>query len=72
MWLAKPFYESIPLVLVICGLAGLLIAAYVDSWYWAEIGSAFGLVGLLAGIVLLLRRRGYRASRSRISLEDSE
>jgi hypothetical protein len=71
MWLPKHVYESIPFALLGLGALGLGAAFYVDSWYWSEILAADGLIALVIGLVLLLRRKGYRSSRSRIDFDRS-
>ena len=72
MWLAKPIYESLPAVLVAVGILALLCALYVDRWLWDEVLALVGVLDVIAGVVLLLRRRGYRASRSRLKFDDSQ
>lgn len=71
MWLAKPLYESLPAALIAAGLLALLSALYVDRWIWAELMVGTGLVFVVTGLVLVLRRCGYRASRSRLKFEDT-
>lgn len=69
MWLPRIVYESIPFYYLALGVAGLGAAFYADSWYWPEILAAGGLIMLVVGLVLLLRRKGYRSSRSRIDFD---
>ena len=69
MWIPKILYESIPFYYLAFGAFGIGAAFYVDSWYWAEVLAAFGLLGLVIGLVLLLRRKGYRSSRSRVDFD---
>ena len=69
MWLPRILYESIPFLLLVLGAVGIGAAFYVDSWYWSEILAADGLIALVVGLVLLLRRKGYRSSRSRIDFD---
>ena len=62
--LARPIYEGLPWVYIACGLVGLA-ASYQQSS--ALMSFAYGLPGLLAllgGIVVLLRRRDYRRMRT--------
>jgi Flp pilus assembly protein TadB len=65
MWLPKPFYESLPFSYLLLGAAGIVAAFFVESWYWPEICAGVGIALLVLGVMLLLRRRGYRSSRSR-------
>jgi hypothetical protein len=71
MWLPKFFYESLPFYYL--GIGAVLIGAafYVHSWYWPEISAGCGLAALVVGIVLILRRKGYRSSRSRMDFDES-
>jgi hypothetical protein len=69
MWLPKLVYESIPFYYLAFGAVALGVAFYLEAWYWPEISAGFGLAGLVTGVVLLLRRKGYRASRSRLDFD---
>lgn len=71
MWLPKLLYESVPLYLLGLGAAGLGAAFYLDSWFWAEISAGAGLLLLVIGLALVLRRKGYRSSRSRVDFDGS-
>jgi hypothetical protein len=44
---------------------------YVNSWYWPQILAAGGFGGLVGGLVVLLKRRDYRSSRSRLNFEET-
>jgi len=66
MWLPKFLYESLPFYYLALGAAVLGAAFYVDKGYWPEICAGAGIVLLVLGLVLVLRRKGYRASRSRL------
>jgi Flp pilus assembly protein TadB len=69
MWLPKPLYESIPFHFLVLGAALVIAAFYVETGYWPEILAIAGGVLLITGVMLLLRRRGYRASRSRLDFD---
>jgi Flp pilus assembly protein TadB len=69
MWLAKPIYELLPYAYIAVGTASIIAAAYIQVWLWPQIGAAVGVVGIVGGIALLLKRRGYRSSRSRVDFE---
>lgn len=63
MWIPRPVYEAIPYVYMLAG-GGLLVAAYVleqGPRGWLLSG---GVVGLTLGLVLWMRRRDYRDTRS--------
>ncbi len=69
MWLPKPLYESVPFHYLVLGVAAIVAAFYVESGYWPEILAAAGVLLLVVGVVLLLRRKGYRSSRSRLDFD---
>lgn len=69
MWLPKTLYESIPFFFLGLGAVGIGASFYIDSWYWAEILAADGFIAIVIGLVLLLRRKGYRSSRSRLDFD---
>ena len=69
MWLAKPVYESLPFYYMAVGVIALLAGLYVNYWYWPVICVIVGLGSLLTGLVLWLKRRDYRASRSRLDFD---
>ena len=69
MWLPKLLYESLPFYYIVLGALALTAAFYLDQGYWPEIAAAGGIAFLLLGLVLLLRRKGYRSSRSRLDFD---
>lgn len=63
VWIPRPIYEAIPYLLMAGGSA-LLLAAYLleqgpRGWLLAA-----GAAGLTIGLVLWMRRRDYRKTRS--------
>lgn len=69
MWLAKPVYELLPYYYIAVGILSLGAALYLNGWYWPQICTAVGFGGVVGGLVVLLKRRDYRLSRSRVDLE---
>ena len=65
MWLSKPIYESLPYVYLVMGAFALGLSMYLDHWYWDTIGFVVGFVCLVAGLVVLLKRRDHRVNRRR-------
>jgi hypothetical protein len=61
MWLAKPFYEALPFYYASVGVLALAARLYVSWWYWPAICTAVGIVSLLAGGYVWLKRREHRA-----------
>jgi hypothetical protein len=69
---SRPLYEGLPWIYIIFG-----VAALITSYLLAARGTLsllvgmFGLVCVVGGFVLLLRRRDYRALRSQYADPDS-
>ena len=63
---SRPVYEGLPWFYIICGLA-LLGGSYLASAHGilSLLVGAAGFLLILLGVVLLLRRREYRALRAR-------
>jgi Flp pilus assembly protein TadB len=63
--LSRPVYEGLPWLYMVCGL-GALLASYLLAAHGAVslIVGFLGLLTLVGGIVVLLRRRDYRQLRS--------
>ena len=70
MWLSKPLYESLPYYYIGIGVVSLAASVYVNYWYWPYICLIVGVGSLIAGLVVWLKRRDYRQSRSRAGVED--
>ncbi len=62
--LARPLYEALPWVYLLCGVAALTASYLTRSGLMSAVLGVPGLVATLGGIVLLLRRRGYRKMRA--------
>jgi nitrate reductase gamma subunit len=70
--LSRPVYEGLPWFYIICGLLAL-VASYLlaaHGFISFLIGTA-GLLCVIGGIVVLLRRREYRAMRSQYADPDA-
>ena len=70
MWLAKPVYESLPYYYMALGIAAGIGSFHIESWFWPEILAIAAVGSLIGGLVLWLKRRDYRRSRSRLDVED--
>ena len=69
--LSRPLYEGLPWIYVICGLAAL-VASYLSSHKGLSLAvGVLGFLGVLGGVVVLLRRRDYRALRSQYGNQGS-
>jgi membrane associated rhomboid family serine protease len=69
---SRPVYEGLPWFYIICGIAVLggsyLLAAH---GILSLVAGVLGLLMVLAGAVVLLRRRDYRALRSQYANPDA-
>lgn len=65
MWVAKPIYEGLPYFYLVVGIITLAASMYVNHWYWPTISFVTGLFCLVAGLVILLKRRDARAKVTR-------
>jgi hypothetical protein len=73
--LPRPLYESLPAAYVLAGIAGLVAGYVLHSGTLSTTLSVGGLVVVIGGTMLWLRRRDYRATRAdllRNSEDDSE
>lgn len=67
----RPLYESLPWLYLFAGLAALAGSYFLDRMPLLTflLGIA-GFVGVVAGIVILLRRRDYRDMRARYKADE--
>jgi UDP-N-acetylmuramyl pentapeptide phosphotransferase/UDP-N-acetylglucosamine-1-phosphate transferase len=69
--LSRPVYEGLPWAYLLGGLLALIASYFQTS---SGLSLALGLPGLLvfmAGVVVLLRRRGYRRLRAQYDAPDA-
>lgn len=64
MWLARPVYEFLPYLYMGAGALFLGASWYLNEGVWPMLLLAAGALSLIAGMVLWLRRRDYRANQS--------
>jgi len=62
--LARPVYEALPWLYLLCGLAALVASYLTKNGVMSAVLGLPGLVATIGGIVVLLRRRGYRQMRA--------
>lgn len=68
--LSKPLYESLPWMYAGAGVAALGFSYLSGSRALSVLSGVAGIAGVVGGGVLLLRRRDYRAMRSRYGAVD--
>ncbi len=62
--LSRPVYEGLPWAYLLAGLAALSVSYWQRSATLSLLLGLPGLLAVLAGAVVLLRRRGYRRLRA--------
>jgi len=63
MWLSRPVYELLPYLYIVMGVLFLGSASFV-SHQWTNLLLLLGVILLILGAVLWLRRRDYRRGQS--------
>jgi NhaP-type Na+/H+ or K+/H+ antiporter len=64
MYLSRPIYELLPYVYIAAGACLLVASWYVRRAPWPTALFVLGLVAIVGGLVLWLRRRDYRTKQS--------
>lgn len=62
--LSKPVYEMLPYLYILAGLLAIGSSYLLGRTLWSDAVLVFGIFCVLAGVVVLLRRRDYRAKRA--------
>jgi hypothetical protein len=72
MRIARPIYEALPYAYIVIGAASIGASFAWRAAAWSGIPAVFGLVALIGGLVLALRRRDYRLQKRHYgaSIED--
>jgi hypothetical protein len=69
--LSRPVYEALPWFYVLCGLAALAASYFNPSRLMSFALGVPGLIAMLGGIVVMLRRRDFRKMRADYVATDS-
>jgi hypothetical protein len=69
--LSKPVYEGLPWAYMLGGMFALIVSYGQRSTLLSLLIGVPGLVALLGGIVVLLRRRDYRSMRTHYNRPDA-
>lgn len=62
--LAKPVYETLPYAYMVSGLLAVVGSYHLERSWWADVVMVLGVLCLIGGVVVLLKRRDARARRS--------
>ncbi len=65
MYLPRPVYEALPYGYVAGGVALAIASWLVPEAPWADLALGVGVLGAVAGLVLILRRRSFRDEATR-------
>ncbi|KPJ81721.1 MAG: hypothetical protein AMJ58_03935 [Gammaproteobacteria bacterium SG8_30] len=65
MRLSKPVYEALPYAYLGFGAGALVASFYLRASGWSNLMMGVGLLALVGGLVLLLKRRDYRVQQRR-------
>jgi hypothetical protein len=60
IWISKPFYETLPYIYMASGVALLIASLYLNYWYWPSICLVAGIVCLIFGLFVFMKRRDFR------------
>jgi hypothetical protein len=62
--LSRPFYEALPWIYMACGLIALAASYFSESRLVSLTFGIPGIVAVLGGVVVALRRRDYRQMKA--------
>ncbi|MDH4259610.1 MAG: hypothetical protein OEW16_04825 [Gammaproteobacteria bacterium] len=65
MRLSRSVYEALPYLYMLIGIGALAASFQWRAKDWSDLVAGLGLVILVAGLVLVLRRRDYRIQKRR-------
>ncbi|MBX3702452.1 MAG: hypothetical protein KF822_01615 [Steroidobacteraceae bacterium] len=69
MRISRAIYESLPWVYMLLGIAAIATSYLWREPLWAEALAVCGLVAIVLGLMLALRRRDYRIQQRRYGAE---
>ena len=69
MRLARSIYETLPYFYMLVGIGALLASFLWRTEDWSDLVAGFGLIVVVAGLALALRRRDFRIQKRRYGAE---
>jgi hypothetical protein len=63
MRVSRPLYEALPYLYIVIGLAAVGTSFAWREAEWSTVLATFGVIAVLGGLVLALRRRDYRIQK---------
>ncbi len=72
MRVARPLYETLPYAYIVIGAAAVVASFAWRAADWSGVLAFFGIVAIVGGLVLVLRRRDYRIQKRHYGSELDE
>ena len=69
MRIARTLYESLPYAYIAIGIASIVTSFLWRVPPWSDVMAVFGMVAVVSGLVLVLRRRDYRIQKRHYGAE---
>ncbi|HKQ82662.1 MAG TPA: hypothetical protein VJS42_10760 [Steroidobacteraceae bacterium] len=69
MYLSRPVYELLPYAYVLAGACSLAASWFVHESPWPAVLLVVGMLAVVGGLVILLRRRDYRTTQSQYTVK---
>ena len=70
--LAKPVYESMPYAYAVAGAMLMLLSYFDGRGFWSNTSAIVGLLAVIGGAVIFLKRRDYRLNRTHYDFRSLE
>lgn len=65
MRLSRPLYESLPYLYMGLGAGALAVSFFWRAGGWSDVLLGFGVLSVVCGLVLVLKRRDFRLQKRR-------
>lgn len=69
MYLARPIYELLPYAYVLAGACALTASWFVRRSPWPAVLLVVGILAVVGGLVIFLRRRDYRSTQAQYTVK---
>jgi uncharacterized membrane protein HdeD (DUF308 family) len=63
MRISRPLYELLPYAYILIGVAAIATSFFWRMPGWSDLMAGLGLIAIVMGLVLVLRRRDYRIQK---------
>ena len=72
MRISRPLYELLPYAYMLIGVAAIVTSFFWRVPGWSDLMAGLGLISIVSGLVLVLRRRDYRIQQRHYGAEFDE